>query len=190
MKRLAPDKRNKLIFVILGTLAVIAGIYLFLIGPQIAENHKVAAKIVSEQERLKKIEDTIKMAEATAKNAETNALLLKAAEKDVASGDLFAWTYDTIRRFKSDYSLDIPSVGQPVQSVVDLIPNFPYKQIKFSLIGTGYYHDIGKFISDLENKFPHMRVDNLTIDASGGTDESSQKLSFRIELVALVKPNA
>lgn len=190
MKRLSPDKRNKLIMVVLGTFAVIGMIYFFLIRPQNDQNQKVAGKILSEQARLQQIENTIKMASATAQNAETNALLLKKAEKDVASGDLFAWTYDTLRRFKSDYRVDIPSIGQPVQSKVESIPDFPYNQIKFSLVGTGYYHDIGKFIADLENNFPHIRVDSLTIDSSGGQDASSEKLSFRIELVALVKSNA
>jgi Tfp pilus assembly protein PilO len=190
MKRLSPDKRNKLIMVLLGTFAVIGAIYFLLIEPQNAENQKVAGKIVSEQARLEQIEKTIKTADLTAQTAATNAVLLKAAEKDVASGDLFAWTYDTMRRFKSDYPLDIPTISQPTVSEVDLIPNFPYKQIKFSLVGTGYYHDIGKFIADLENKFPHMRVDNLTIDSGGGPNGASEKLSFRIEVAALVKSNS
>ncbi len=60
---------------------------------------------------------------------------LNQAEEDVATGDLFAWTYDTIRQFKAGYHVDIPTIGQPVQSDVDLIPNFPYKQINFSLDG-------------------------------------------------------
>ncbi len=190
MKRLPPEKRNKLIAVVLGTLAVIGLIYFFLIGPQNTENEKLENKIVSEQDRLSKIESTIKTAEATAQTAATNTLLLGEAEKDVASGDLYAWTYDTLRKFKTDYRLDIPNIGQPVQSDVDLLPDFPYKQIKFTITGTGYYHDIGKFISDLENKFPHVRVENLMLDSSGATDASSEKLSFRIDLVALVKSNA
>lgn len=189
MKNLAPEKQKKLLLVIVCTLAVIGMIYFFLIGPQNTKNRKAAAQIVSEQQHLKKIESTIKMANTTAKMAATNAMLLKSAEKDVASGDLFAWTYGTMRRFKSNYAVDIPSIGQPVESAMDMIPNFPYKQIKFTLVGTGYFHDIGKFIADLENKFPHMRVDSLTIDSPNSSGDSSEKLSFRIQVAALVKSN-
>lgn len=189
MKRLSTEKRNQLIFVILGTVALICAVYFLLISPQNDENHKLDDKIVSEQDRLEKIKNTIKTASATAGSAVESSALLARAEEDIASGDLFAWTYDTIRRFKAGYRLDIPNIGQPIQSEVDLIPNFPYKQIKFSLIGTGFYHDIGKFVSDLENKFPHMRVINLTIDPTGGVDASTEKLSFRMDIVALVKSN-
>ena len=115
---------------------------------------------------------------------------LSHAEEDSATGDFFAWTYDTIRQFKINRHVDITSIGQPVLADVEMLPNFPYKQIKFQIIGTGYYHDIGKFIADLENKFPHMRVVNLTMDTASNTESSNEKLAFRIEIAALVKPNA
>lgn len=190
MKRLSTDKRNKLILVILGTVGLISVVYFLLIGPQKAENQKLKSKTTSEQDRFEKMKSTIKMANSTSTSAIDNVALLAKAEEDVASGDLFAWTYDTMRRFKAGYRLDIPNIGQPVQSDVDLIPNFPYKQIRFSLVGTGFYHDIGKFASDFENKFPHMRIINLTIDQAGGADSAAEKLSFRMDIIALVKPSA
>jgi hypothetical protein len=70
---------------------------------------------------------------------------------------------------------------------VDLIPQFPYKQAKISLSGVAFYHDLGKFISDFENTFPHMRIVNLTVEPANGTGADSEKLSFRLEIVALVK---
>ena len=190
MKRLPPAKRNQLILVILGTLALVSVIYFLLIGPQKRENDKMAADIISESAKLQKIKDTIKQSDATAKTATEVSAELSTTETDVATGDLFAWTYDTIRQFKAGYQVDIPTIGQPSQSEVDLISNFPYKQIKFSLVGTGYYQDIGKFIADFENKFPHMQVVNLALEPSGGLGSEQEKLSFRAEIVALVKPNA
>jgi hypothetical protein len=190
MKRLTSQKRNQLILVAFGTAALISVVYFLLIRPQNDENQKLTAKIVSEQDRLERMKNTINSAATTSSSAADSSVRLAHEEEDLASGDLFAWTYDTIRRFKTGYRVEIPNVGQPAQSEVDLIPGFPYKQIKFSLIGTGYYHDIGKFISDLENKFPHMRVINLMIDSGSGSDSSSEKLSFRIDVAALVKPNA
>jgi hypothetical protein len=190
MKRLPPAKRNNLILAILGTLASISLVYFFLIEPQNEENHKLAAQTNTEQANLLLVKKAIKQADETAKAAGEISVQLSQMETDVATGDVFIWTYDTIRQFKTAYKLDIPNIGQPTQSEVDLIPNFPYKQIKFSIMGTGYFHDIGKFIADLENKFPHMRVVNLAIDPSNAQGAGLEKLSFRMEIVALVKPNA
>ena len=95
-----------------------------------------------------------------------------------------------MRQFKVNRHIEITTIGQPTQSDVDMLPNFPYKQIRFEIIGNGYFHDIGKFIADLENKFPHMRIINLTIDTALGAETAGEKLSFRMEIAALVKPNA
>ena len=54
---------------------------------------------------------------------------------------------------------------------------------------TGYYHDVGKFISDFENNFPHGRVVNLIVEPVSSADPGNEKLSFRMDVIALVKPN-
>lgn len=188
MKRLPPAKRNQLILVVIVTVALISAVYFFLIGPQKTETAKLEAQTQKQLAYLEQVKKTIKQADETGKKAGEVAAQLKLAEADMASGDVFAWTYDTIRQFKTGYQVDVPSIGQPAQSDVDLLPNFPYKQIRFSLMGTGYYHDIGKFIADLENKFPHMRVVNLVLEPFNGPDSAQEKLSFRMEVIALVKP--
>jgi hypothetical protein len=81
---------------------------------------------------------------------------------------------------------------------VDLLPHFPYKQLKITVSGTAFYHDLGKFIADFENAFPHMRVVNLALEpATGGNSPASatsgaspgvnEKLSFKMDIVTLVK---
>ena len=72
----------------------------------------------------------------------------------------------------------------------EMLPGFPYRQIKFLIVGTGFYHDIGKFIADLENQFPHIRVLNLSIDSVAVQDSTPEKLSFRMEVAALLKPHS
>jgi hypothetical protein len=114
---------------------------------------------------------------------------LNHAEQDVASGDLYAWTVDTIRRFKTGYRVDIPTMAQPSGPAdCDLIGGFPYKQVRFSLAGTAYYHDLGKFISDFENKFPHCRVLNISADPVDTGPGGGERLSFKMDIIALVKP--
>lgn len=190
MKRLPPDKRNKLVLVLAGTAGLIGMVYFLLIGPQKVENQRLAAATAADLARLQQVKQTVIQAAATSDRVTEISQLLTRAEDDTATGDVFAWTYDTIRQFKTPHKVDITSIGQPAQSDVDLIANCPYKQVRFQIIGSGYYHDIGKFIADFENTFPHMRVINLAIDNANSSDGSGEKLSFRIEIAALVKPNA
>ena len=189
MKRLPPAKRNQLIGVIAATLALICLVYFLLISPQNTKNRDQAVKIGQEAQRLDQYEKAIKKMADTKAALDTLNGQLTQAESDVASGDLYAWTVDTIRRFKTNYHVEIPTIGQPSQGDCDLIGDFPYKQIRFSLQGTAYYHDLGKFVSDFENKFTHCRVVNLSLDPVSENPAAGEKLNFRMDIVALVKPN-
>jgi len=183
------EKRTQFIFVIFCTVLALGVIGFALIRPQYNSLHKIHKTASDARNRLRTINDTIKKAGDTTAQL-TNALAnLSHAEEDLASGDMFAWTYDTIRKFKASYRVDIPTIGQPVVGDVDLMPQFPYKQIRVNISGTAYYHDLGKFIADFENTFPHIRVVNLTIESTGITDTGTEKLSFRMDIIALVKPN-
>ena len=175
--------------VLLVTVAAIGAVYMLLISPQKLDNHKLERSIKDKEADLDKMRSMIKEAATTSNELATASAQLNEAEADVATGDAYAWTYDTIRRFKSAYAVDLPSIGQPTVSEVDLFPSFPYKQIRVSLTGTAYYSDLGKFVADFENKFPHMRIVNLTITPN---DESgvNEKLSFRMDVVGLFKPNS
>ncbi len=179
-----------LIVVAAATLAMIGLIYLFLILPQNEKNTKLATDTKNAKAKWEQYKTVIKQASATAKNLEEISAELSRTEKDIASGDVYSWTYDTIRRFKADYHLEIPSVGQPILGEVDLLPGIPYKQVKITLNGTGYFHDIGKFLADFENTFPHMRIVGLQLDpAPSPSGGASEKLAFRTDVVVLVKPN-
>ena len=71
---------------------------------------------------------------------------------------------------------------------------FPYKAAIFNVRGTAYYHDLGKFLADFENAFPYLRVQNLELEpaanSSATTTGEAEKLAFKMEIVALINPNA
>jgi hypothetical protein len=190
MKKLPPAKQKQLIGVLIATVSLICVVYFLLISPQNTKNRKLAIQISEESARFQQYQQTIKKKQDTSDTLSALTEQLQSMEQDVAYGDLFAWTYDTMRRFKAAYpKLDIPTPGQPTVGDCDLIANFPYRQIRFSLTGTSYYHDLGKFVADFENKFPHCRVLNLSADPAGGGPGGSEKLNFHMDVVALLKPN-
>ncbi|MGD1089166.1 MAG: hypothetical protein ABR955_10640 [Verrucomicrobiota bacterium] len=186
---MSKEKRNQLIIVAIITIAVLVLIGFTLIRPQLQTLSQLKANTKNARAKLELINDTIKHTDAAESELASVSDTLSHAEDDMASGDIFAWTYDTIRSFKTPYQVDIPQVGQPEAGDVDMLPNFPYKQVMFTLNGTAYYHDLGKFIAAFENKFPHIRVMNLTV-APSDPDAGTEKLSFRMNIVALIKPDS
>lgn len=189
MNKLPKEKRDRLVLVMISTITLMVVIYLGWIRSQDSNISRIKAETATAGNQLMGIEDAIKKSEATTTALFDITETLSHAEDDMVSGDPFAWTYDTIRHFKTPYKVDIPTIGQPATGDVDLLASFPYKQLKFSISGTAYYHDLGKFISDFENNFPHIRVVNLDLDPAGGTGEDAEKLAFRMDIVALIKPN-
>ncbi|MFZ0828101.1 MAG: hypothetical protein WAO02_11820 [Verrucomicrobiia bacterium] len=189
MKKLSREKRNQLVTVGIVTLAVLGMIYFGLIQPQFASLSRIARDKSAAQTQLLGIKNTVTNAKTVASSLVETSQALTDTEGDLASGDLYSWTYDTIRHFKQSYRVEIPDVGHPIIGEMDLLPSFPYKQIKFNINGTAYYHDLGKFIADFENNFPHARVVNLSLEPMPGADGSTEKISFRMDIVALVKNN-
>ena len=190
MKKLSPAKRSQLIAVVFAILGVLTMIYMLLIQPQYEKNKAMATNIVNARVDLQKTKDLIGKRQTSNAELANTLLQLTQEENDVAVGDVYSWTYDTIRRFKAKYAVDIPNISPPSITEVDVLGAFPYKQVKVTLTGNAYYHDLGKFIADFENNFPHVRLVNLAIDtvaAAPGTVQ--EKLSFRMDVVALVKPN-
>jgi Tfp pilus assembly protein PilO len=189
MKRLSREKRNQFVIVILVTLAILALIGFGLIRPQYDSLSKIANARNAANKNLQSIKHAITNSEAIANEWNETAYALAQAEEDMASGDLYSWTYDTIRHFKQSYKVEIPEVGHPTIGESDLLPSFPYKQIQFAINGTVYYHDLGKFIADFENSFPHSRMVRLVVEPAASTDSNSEKLSFKMDIITLVKPN-
>ena len=189
MKRLSRKKRNQLITVILVTLAILALIGFGLIWPQYDSLSAIAKARVADNKLFQSIKHAVTNSDAIANEWKETTYALAHTEEDMASGDPYSWTYDTIRHFKQSYKVEIPEVGHPTIGESDLLPSFPYKQIQFAINGTVYYHDLGKFIADFENSFPHSRMVRLVVEPAASKDSNSEKLSFKMEIITLVKPN-
>jgi Tfp pilus assembly protein PilO len=181
------QKRNQLFMALAITVLAVGGMYFGLIRPQYQELAGIRKSTADTQTHLQSIEAEIKREETATNQLSDVTDTLLSEEGDMATGDIYAWTVDTMRHFKANYKVDVPEIGQPSMGDVDMIPHFPYKQLRFSLRGTGYYHDIGRFIADLENKFPHMRVVNIEMNPVGG---DSEKLSFSMDVIALVNSSS
>ena len=193
MNKLSKEKRGHITLVYLGTGVLLAAVYFLLIGPEYGATERAKAKTVRANKDLQDKLALIQRQDAIKNELHEMSTTLTEAEHDVAFGDPNAWFYETLRNFKGHYAVDISSYGQPLLGSVDLLPKFPYNQLRMTVGGTAFYDDLGTFIRDFENTFPHMRIVNLALDpASGGVGPdrgpvAADKLSFKMDIVTLVK---
>jgi hypothetical protein len=188
MNKLPKEKRDQLILVGMGTLALLVLIGLGLIRPQYSAISAINTQINAKRDHLQSMEDTIKKADTVSAQLADLTYTLTQTEGDMVSGDPAQWIYNTIRNFKEHYKVVISVNSQLSMGEVDLMPHFPYKQLKVTVGGTAYYHDLGKFIADFENTYPHARIANLTLEPVGGGGDSGEKLAFRMDIIALANP--
>jgi len=202
MKRLPKEKRDRLILVAIGTLALIAALYWGVVRVQRQTLLTLAAK---HNEEEIKVGNAQRLANSTTElkaNLEVANEKLKAIESTMPSGDMYSWVILTINSFKENggYKVDIPQFSREVAGEVGIIAKFPYRAAVFHVRGTAYFHDFGRFVADFENTFPYMRIQNIDLEPSSGTAatrdtgivsvEDAEKLAFKFEIVTLVNPNS
>jgi Tfp pilus assembly protein PilO len=193
MNRLPRDKRNRMLLIAFGTVAVLALIWVFLIQGQLTALRQKQAQAK----------------QAMQKNEEARLLLNRAEEFKAALGEatqrlisieagMFSggipWVYKTIPKFNEAGHRKVALVD--VQSgarygEVGLVRDFPYQAVTFTIQMNSAYQDFGRFLADFENQFPYFRVQILEIgQAKGAVSGDEDKLDFRLDIVALVKPGS
>jgi hypothetical protein len=196
MKKLSKEKKLHLLLVALATLGVIAGLWFGVIAMQEGKIKEIAQKKKGVQSEIDKVQKVVVEADQVemALNTATNRLDAIEGTMPSASGDLFAWIVSALKEFNTpSYKVDMPQIASPGVGMVKMYPTFPYSQATVAVQGSAYYYEFGKFMADLENHFPYARVENLSLNPGAGTGatvEEREKLSFRMDIVMLVKPVA
>ena len=190
-RKLPKEKRNHLILVVLATMIAVAGLYVGLIRRQNENLARLAQQKEAAGRKLKLVIGTIHQSDPIKAELDDVRNRLTQSETDVASGDLYAWVINSLRQFKAAYKVEIPQFS-PLGAVsdVNLLPGFPYKQATLTVAGTAHFHDLGRFVADFENQFPHVRLVNLSLDANApSASVEPETLSFKMDIVTLIKVN-
>ncbi len=194
MKNLPKEKRDRLILLGLGTCAVMFGLYYGLISVQQKSLEEITKKRIDQENKLQSAQRLASSTPQIQQGLAASLSRLKAIESTMASGDMYSWIILTVNTFKENYHVDIPQFSRELPTQVGMFTRFPYQAALFHLRGTAFYHDFGKFVADFENTFPYMRIQNLELDplaaSSANTQNDQEKLGFKMEIVALVNPNA
>ncbi len=194
MNKLPKEKRDQLILVCLLGLMALAGLYFGLIRYQYSALARLKGQIDTANNRYNDVQTTVKRAIQIRAGLEQDTKTLVSLEESMAAGDLNYWAHKLIPSFTLNYKVEIPQVStpQPADEKVVLLPDFPYKQVVFSIQGSAYYQELGRFVAGFENEFPYMRLMNMEIEPMPAVisgDKDKEKLGFRVNIIALVKPN-
>jgi Tfp pilus assembly protein PilO len=190
--KLPKEKRLQLVLVVVVTAVILAGLGFSLVKSQYQSLQRLEKLKRGAQDKLQRIQNTVKQADQLEQELARARQALRAAETDTASGDLYASVITTLRHFKANYQVEIPQFSPlSPEGDVTLLANFPYKQAVLTVSGIAHFQEFGRFLADFENQFPHVRIVNLTIDPNPSPNpEQRETISFKIDIVTLVRPNA
>ena len=188
--KLPKDKRDRIVLVAIITVAASAAIWLLLISSQRQTLRTVRADVQKSSEQLARGNNLLKTQTQVSEQFEAASQQLQQREAAMAApNDMYSWLIQTLNKFRANYRVEIPQFGRELPAEVGIFPKFPYHAALFNVRGTAHFHDFGKFLADFENAFPYIRVQNIELtamaDASG---DSREKLSFKMELLTLVRP--
>lgn len=191
MNKLSKEKRNQLVLVLVVLATLIGGWYMVIYKSQSQNLATLRAKRDASRQKLQQVKQAIDSADQIEAELAQGRKQLDVIEKTMATGDLYSWAINTIREFKTAHKVEIPQFSQiDGPKEMTMLAGFPYKQATLTIGGTAQFHDFGKFVSDFENQFPYIRVMNLSLEPSSSllTSDSKEKLAFRMDIAALVKP--
>lgn len=192
MKNLSKDKRDRIVLIGIGATMLIALAWYMVISAQNKKLANTRKQIAEQQTKIEGARRLVGSAQTIEGKLSASADKLRQLEADMASGDMYSWVILKVNQFRTNYSVDIPQFSREVKGEVGILPNYPYKAATFTLRGTAFFHDFGKFLAGLENAFPYLRVQNLELEPASGsaatTSDDPEKLAFRMEIVTLINP--
>ncbi len=193
MNDMLKNKKLRLLGLIFGTLAVLCSIWSFLILSQKRSLSAATDEIGLKEHDVEVARKYAKQAVEVADDLQRDKDQISQLEDKMAQGDMFRWVIREFTNLQKRHHVEFAETEQPRSFDLDFFPKLPYKASVFTVTGTGFYQDLGLALADFERNYPFCRVQRLDLDpASGIASEAgdAEKLTVRLEFVALVKPDA
>jgi hypothetical protein len=196
MIKITKTQRGQLIGVGIGAVAVMAGLWYFVVRAQGAELRATIASSAKLGARRREEYTVVHQAEQT--GLELTNCLEKLHQREAGFApehEPYSWMRAVMDRFYLPPNGSHPyrtvsniDFKQPEITEKGIIAAFPYKWAKFHITGEGRYHDFGKFIADFENAFPYFRIQDLDISVPGIRSDPDM-LAFSFDIVAPQVPS-
>lgn len=191
--KLTKEQRDHLLVTFLMTLMVVVAMWMLLIGPTRTSLKRVKDEVQGSADALTEAQGLVARAAQIDLEVQAVGKFLGKLEEEMVDGDPNLWMRLKMAEFqqRKEYNVNIPTIGSFYESDIGLLPDFPYKGVVFTVTGSAFYHDLGRFIADFENAFPLIRVQNLNVQPDSTAGEfgpERERLAFSFELVVPLKP--
>jgi hypothetical protein len=196
--KLSKEKRDRLILVVVGGLILLAGTWYGVINTRKSQLEQAGVRLAAAIDKLEKAKKRVGLAEQVEASLEAAVQRLRLIEEGMAPQvDLYTWSNALLhQKAEPGPEVEIIEVTRPQTNEVGVLPAFPYLAATFTVRGVAHYHDLGDFLADFENKFPYFRAQNLSLMPTTETESEitttragREKLSFRMDIVALIRPS-
>lgn len=192
MKKLSKDKRDSLILTSIGTLFFCVFALQFFVAGQQKKISSYRSELGSIGKKDSKLNRLISREALITRDYEQSLSRLKLLEEYMAIGDPFSWIISRKEKFDRDHNEVKTSVRAGRIDQHPIFPDFQYEVIRFKIVGTAPFHEIGKYVSGLENSNPLFRIENLTMNEKNGippvtSDAYNEVLDFSFDLLLMIK---
>lgn len=194
MNNLPKAKRDQLILVAVATLAVMGALYFFVADAQRSDLKRDQLKTETVRGKLLQADKLSRIEPDIQARLQKVSADLSAREVALAPDrDTYAWLLQNLAQFLSTHrgaGVTPAGISQPEIGESKLIPKFAYKTATFHVKASGYFHDVGRFIADMETEFPYVCIQNIEMTRASTTQSSEmEKLAVSFDLVMLMKPS-
>jgi len=207
MIKLSKAQRDTMIMVIVGTVAVGAALWYFVVNDRNQALAQTQLKSQQMHDKLSKAEDLLRHSEMVGETLRSQSNKLQQIESTLAPDrDSYSWVITNMNFFVTNWEVQmadpsniapnstaiahevhLASISQAEISDKGILPRFPYRWATFHVKGVAFFHDLGRFISDFENSHKYFRVQNFDIFPTTGVSAEPEKLSFNFDIVAPVQ---
>jgi len=197
MTKLSKTQRDRLIL-----LALATGILAVFVWNDVdTQREALAQKKRHLGEALQTIHTSARQSALTNKlqqDLQASVAAIRRAESNMPAGDIYRWVINRLVELPTANGVELATVEPPEISETSIFPRLPYRTGVFFVTGSAYYHELGAFIAQAENTFPHLRVRRLELESKNSSfsaadsqaEPDDEKLLFRLELSFLIRTNS
>jgi Tfp pilus assembly protein PilO len=171
------------------TVLVLVALWFFLVHSaqtRLGEKANAANNLVKTIAAKKQV---VERAGQTKAQIKESSQKLREIEDQMVAGDIYLWIEKTLRDFEIPDQIEFTKYDPP-QIIEPEVPlKLPYKLASFTVSGSATYHDLGTFLANFENSYPHIRIRRLEMEPSAvGPGTKNEKLSFFFEMQVFLQP--
>jgi Tfp pilus assembly protein PilO len=170
------------------TAVVLFALWYFLVRSAQASLSQKTNAINNLTQKIESKKRVIETDGQTKAQVKESARKLQEIEDQMVTGDVYLWIEKTLRDFEIKDQIEFTKYDPPQTIDSDLPLKLPYKIVSFAVSGSAAYHDLGTFLANFENSYPHIRIRRLEMEPASFGSSKNEKLTFLMEMQVLVKP--